>query len=80
MSEYQQTFGPVVIEFDDAPGKLVAKCQSGRFDCRGRVGNACVWNTEESKPRKLPGDMITPDWCQYKASAIRDAEDMQNER
>jgi hypothetical protein len=37
MSDYQQTFGPVVIEWDDEPNKLVAKCQSGRFDCKGRV-------------------------------------------
>jgi hypothetical protein len=36
MTGYQQTFGPVVIEWDDEPGKLVAKCQSGRFDCKGR--------------------------------------------
>ena len=77
MSNYQQTFGPIVVKFDDAPGKLVAKCQSGRFDCRGRIGNSCTWNqAEEVKTRKLPSDMITPDWCQYKSSAIRDAEDM----
>jgi hypothetical protein len=79
MSEYQQVFGPVVIEFHDAPGKLVAKCQSGRFDCRGRVGNACTWNKDEGKARPLPSDMVTPDWCQYKASAIRDAEGMQDD-
>jgi hypothetical protein len=36
MSDYQQTFGPVVIEWDDEPNKLVAKCQSGRFDCKGQ--------------------------------------------
>jgi hypothetical protein len=80
MSDYQQTFGPVVIEWDDEPNKLVAKCQSGRFDCKGRVGNACVWNKDdEGKARKLTSDMLTPDWCQYKASALEDAERMRDE-
>jgi len=79
MSEYQRTFGPVVIKFHDAPGQLVAKCMSGHFDCRGRIGNACVWNKDEGKARPLPSDMVTPDWCKYRSSAIRDAEDMQND-
>jgi hypothetical protein len=77
MTGYQQTFGPVVIEWDDEPGKLVAKCQSGRFDCKGRINNVCVWNKgEDGKGRHLPSDMKTPDWCQYKASALDDAEGM----
>lgn len=77
MSEYQRTFGPVVIQFDDAPGQLVAKCMSGRFDCQGRIGNACVWNKgDDGKARKLPNDMKTPDWCQYKEGALRDADGM----
>jgi len=75
MTGYQQTFGPVVIEWDDEPGKLVAKCQSGRFDCKGRINNVCVWNKgEDGKGRQLPADMMTPDWCQYKAGALDDAE------
>jgi hypothetical protein len=70
MSDYQKTFGPVVIERD---GEMVAKCQSGRFDCAGRLGNSCLWN---SGTLRLPADMWTPDWCQYKLSALRDAEEM----
>lgn len=77
MSDFQQTFGPVVIEWDDEPGKLVAKCQSGRFGCRGRIHTSCVWNRgEDGGARTLPNDMITPDWCQYKANALADAEEM----
>ena len=77
MNDFQKTFGPVVIEFEDEPNKLVAKCQSGRFDCQGRVGNVCVWNKDEQgKARPLPDDMKTPDWCQYKQSALDDAQEM----
>ena len=44
----------------------------------GDIGGACLWNeTDDSKSRKLPGDTNeTPDWCQYKANAIRDAQEM----
>ena|GEM_PF-1413978 len=77
MADYQKTFGPAVIEWEDEPNKLVAKCQSGRFDCQGRVGNVCVWNkTEDQNSRPLPVDMVTPDWCQYKQRAIEDAQEM----
>ena len=77
MTDYQPTFGPVVIEWDDNPGTLVAKCQSGRFDCRGRIGGACVWHEHvDGEARKLPSDMLTPNWCEYKAAALADAEEM----
>lgn len=74
----QYTFGPVIIERKDNPGVLVAQCLSGGLCCRGYIGGTCVWNeTEDSKSRKLPTDTNeTPDWCQYKASAIRDAQEM----
>ena len=74
----QYTFGPVVIERKDEPGVLVARCLSGGYCCRGYIGGTCVWNeTDDSKSRKLPGDTNeTPDWCQYKANAIRDAQEM----
>ena len=72
-----RSFGPVVIEQNDEPNKLVALCQSGRFDCQGRVSNVCVWNkTEDQNLRFLPVDMVTPDWCQYKEGALRDADGM----
>lgn len=74
----QYTFGPVIIERKDEPGKLIAKCLSGGYCCGGYGGGACLWNaTEDSKSRKLPTDTNdTPDWCQYKESALRDAEEM----
>ena len=72
------TFGPIIIERRDEPGKLIARCLSGDWYCRGYIGGSCVWNkTEDSKSRKLPTDTNdTPDWCQYKESALRDAGDM----
>ena len=80
MSEYQQTFGPVVIEWENEPGKLVAKCMSGRFDCRGSIGNTCTWNKgSDGKGRKIPSDMLTPDWCRYKADALADAKEMMDD-
>ena len=74
----QYTFGPVVIERKDEPGKLIAKCLSGGYCCRGYIGGSCLWNeTEDGKSRKLPAETNeTPDWCQYKANALRDAEEM----
>ena len=77
MHDYQKTFGPVVIEFEDEPNKLSAVCQSGRFDCQGRIHKSCVWNKDEQgKARPLPDDMNTPDWCQYKQRALDDAQEM----
>ena len=72
------TFGPIIIERRDEPGKLIARCLSGELYCRGYIGGSCVWNqAEDSKSRKLPTDTNdTPDWCQYKESALRDAEEM----
>ena len=72
------TFGPIIIERRDEPGKLIARCLSGDLYCRGYIGGSCVWNaTEDSKSRKLPSDTNdTPDWCQYKESALREAEEM----
>ena len=72
------TFGPIIIERRDEPGKLIARCLSGDLYCRGYSGGSCVWNqTEDSKSRKLPTDTNdTPDWCQYKESALRDAGEM----
>jgi hypothetical protein len=72
------TFGPIIIERRDEPGKLIARCLSGDLYCRGYIGGSCVWNqTEDSKSRKLPADTNeAPDWCQYKESALREAEEM----
>lgn len=73
----QYTFGPVIIERKDEPGKLIAKCLSGGYCCRGYIGGSCLWNEDEnSKSKPLPNTNETPDWCQYKANAIRDAEEM----
>ena len=40
----QYTFGPVIIERKDEPGKLIAECLSGGYCCRGYIGGACLWN------------------------------------
>ena len=77
MNDYQRTFGPIVIELKDEPNKLIAKCLSGHFDCQGRIHNVCAWNKgEDGSSRRLPDNLTTPDWCQYKASALADAEEM----
>lgn len=72
------TFGPIIIERRDEPGKLMARCLSGDWYCRGYIGGSCAWNpTADSKSRKLPADTNeAPDWCQYKESALREAEEM----
>ena len=68
---YQKTMGPVVIQTDGSD-EMVAKCYSGRFDCHFRIGSKCTFR----KPgRDLPGQ-DTPDWCEMKASALRDAFEM----
>jgi len=74
----QYTFGPVIIERKDEPGALVAKCLSGGLCCRGYIGGSCLWSEPgNNKSRKLPIETNeTPDWCQYKATAIRDAQEM----
>ena len=65
-------------EAQQSPRTLIAKCLSGTYCCRGYIGGSCVWNeTGDGKSRKLPVETNeTPDWCQYKANALRDAEEM----
>lgn len=78
MSDFQWTFGPVVFQADDTPEKFTAKCLSGRFVCRGYIGGKCVWNRDSAGAgaAQIPNTNETPDWCQYKADALRDAQEM----
>lgn len=66
------SFGPVIV-VPDATGIPVAKCLSGDIACRGYSSGKCHWNGE-TKP--INDDNTTPDWCQYKESAMADAKDM----
>lgn len=66
------TFGPVIFH-PDGTEDFSAKCISGQYYCRGYIGGQCFWNGEA---KKIPTDNATPDWCQYKESALRDARDM----
>ena len=66
------SFGPVIVVPDET-GIPVAKCLSGSIACRGYSSGKCHWNGE-TKP--INDDNTTPDWCQYKESAMADAKDM----
>jgi hypothetical protein len=72
----QWSFGPVVFVPDDT-GILEAKCLSGSIACRGYLGGTCSWNGERKEINK---DNSTPDWCQYKESALEDAQRMIEEQ
>lgn len=72
MSEYQKTMGPVVIQ-DEGTDVFEAKCYHSRFDCAFRIGDTCTF----TKPsRKIEGLPLTPDWCEMKEGALRDAREM----
>lgn len=71
-TDIQWTFGPCVVQMD-GDDKMTAKCLSGRFICRGSVGGKCSWNSPNFA---IPSNNETPDACQYKAGAIRDAVEM----
>jgi hypothetical protein len=65
----QKTFGPVVFH-PDGTGDFEARCYYGRFDCTFRIGDVCTHGKPSRKLENLPA---TPDWCEMKASSIRDA-------
>lgn len=71
----QWSFGPVVF-VEDGTRTLEAKCLSASIACRGYLGGMCHWNGEEKPINK---DNSTPDWCQYKESALMDAQKMMEE-
>ncbi|WP_439137515.1 hypothetical protein [Roseicyclus sp.] len=72
MRKYQKTFGPVVVQ-PEGTDEFTAKCYSGRFDCKFRIGGTCTF----VRPgRKIPELPATPDWCEMKESALKDARDM----
>lgn len=76
MSDFQWTFGPAVVALDGSDD-LTATCLSGRFTCRGYMSGKCYWNkTGDGESRQIPATNETPDWCEYKAGALRDAQEM----
>jgi hypothetical protein len=75
MVNMQYSFGPVIVKLDEEDDFKV-KCLSGSIACRGYMSGQCFWNGE-TKP--INEDNTTPDWCQYKESAVKDALQMMEE-
>ena len=67
----QQTFGPIVFHADST-GDFSARCYGSGFDCSFRIGDTC---THARPSRKLENLPHTPDWCEMKESALRDAKE-----
>lgn len=67
----RKTFGPIVLQADST-GDFSARCYATGFDCSFRIGDTC---THVRPSRKLENMPETPDWCEMKESALRDARD-----
>ncbi len=74
--KFQKTFGPVVIDRgDEMVARCIAKGDDTFYDCVFHIGGHC---TDGKPSRALPNytDNRAPDWCQYRASALDDAQEM----
>lgn len=67
----QKTFGPVVLRADST-GDFSARCYASGYDCTFRIGDTC---THVSPSRKIENPPATPNWCEMKESALRDAKE-----
>jgi len=72
---FQRTFGPTIVGGDN---EIVAVCitkgDDTIFGCMFRIGGHC---TAAKPTRELPaGDNRAPDWCEYRASALDDAREL----
>ena len=70
-----RSFGPVVIVNRDTNQIDKVHCYWCIF--LNNPTKTCS-HPDRSNPRKIPDADNTPDWCEMKADAIRDAEDMAN--
>jgi len=69
-----ETFGPSVYR-DRETGEYRAQCIGGGCWCFLLVGQTCT-DDRKAPPRQIPDVKVTPDWCQYRASMIEDAREM----
>ncbi len=67
----ERAYGPI-IEQDHETNALKAVCQSGRLYCTFQVGGGC---THVKPSRLIDGFSATPDWCEMREHALRDAEE-----
>lgn len=70
-----RSFGPVVV-INPAGGEVARVHCNWCIFRDWRDGAHACGHMDRKAPRAIPDPAITPDWCQMKAGAIRDASDM----
>lgn len=72
-----RAFGPVVTMKPDSAEIERVACSYCIFRTWKDQAHACS-HADRNQPRTITDPSDTPDWCQMKAGAIRDAQDMAN--
>jgi len=72
-----RSFGPAVIHAPNATQIERVSCSYCMFRNPHNSGDACTYK-DRSNPTPIPDPKNTPDWCEMKAGAVRDATDTIN--
>lgn len=73
-----RSFGPVVVMKPDSTEIDRAHCNYCIFRQYRNGAHNCD-HKDRTNPRPIPDASNTPDWCEMKEGALRDASDMANE-
>lgn len=66
-----RTFGPAATETDGKPVEI--SCVTGQTYCFLLHGRMC---SDQKPPRAVDDPKVTPEWCKYRAGALRDVADL----